>query len=264
MGVDVLDSDYEALSTDLRRCARVTGNGAASNLDGEIWGTGCPNDIPSDVFASVAGGETVANFVYSVENGTDPVDCSDDQNMPSWAAVIRQAAGTGDCERTVAMSFSFIRLHPLNCVDECQYDEWSISKGNSDPNQTIAASPAQFIADMFNWGGHAIGAPIGVDDPPGSPALRTQLIGARPNPANPSATISFTLARKGDVSLKIFDVGGRLVRTLVDGEMEATSTATEVVWDGLNDAGQRVGSGVFFYQLEAPGYTSAKKLVILK
>ncbi|MGD8395683.1 MAG: hypothetical protein PVF43_09425 [Candidatus Eiseniibacteriota bacterium] len=264
LGVDVLDSDYEALSTDLRRCARITGNGAASDLDGEIWGTGCPNDIPSDVFASVAGGQTVANFVYSLENGTDPVNCADDQNMPSWAAVVRQTAGSGDCERTVAMSFSFIRLHPLNCVDECQYNEWSLSKGTSDPNQTIAASPAQFIADMFGWGGHAIGAPIGVDDPPGSPALRTQLIGARPNPANPSATISFTLAHKGDVTLKIFDVGGRLVRTLVDGELEATSAATEVIWDGLNDAGQRVGSGVFFYQLEAPGYTSAKKLVILK
>jgi hypothetical protein len=163
------------------------------------------------------------------------------------------------------MSFSFTRLHPLKCVDECLFEEWSLSKGLSDPAiQTIASSPAQMIADQFQWAGHAIGAPISVDDPAGSPALHTRLIGARPNPANPSATIAFNIARRGHVTLKVFDVSGRLVKSLIDEAMDARMEPFEVVWDGTNDAGQSVGSGVFFYQLEAPGYSSAKKLVILK
>ena len=95
------------------------------------------------------------------------------------------------------------------------------------------------------------------------PGLATQLIGARPNPANPAATISFSLAQKGAVKLRIFDVSGRLVRTLVDEVLEA-GEPHEVAWDGTSDSGRSVGSGVFFYQLDAPGYTSAKKLVILK
>ncbi len=66
------------------------------------------------------------------------------------------------------------------------------------------------------------------------------------------------------MTLRIFDVGGRVVRTLVDQVQEPVEAAFEVVWDGMNDQGQRVGSGVFFYQIDAPGFTSSKKLVILK
>jgi hypothetical protein len=87
---------------------------------------------------------------------------------------------------------------------------------------------------------------------------------AEPNPANPSARIRYTIAEKGLVSLKIFDVSGRQVRTLVNEVQEPTTTGYEVVWDGMTDVGQRVSSGVFFYQIDTPGFTSAKKLVILK
>jgi hypothetical protein len=66
------------------------------------------------------------------------------------------------------------------------------------------------------------------------------------------------------VSLKIFDVSGHLVRTLVDEVREPAADGFEAVWDGTNDGGQKVGSGVFFYQIDAPGFTSSKKLVILK
>ena len=64
------------------------------------------------------------------------------------------------------------------------------------------------------------------------------------------------------MSLRVYDVPGRIVRTLVDAEVVAGSRA--VVWDGRDTRGQHVGSGVFFYQLDAPGYASAKKLIILK
>jgi hypothetical protein len=210
----------------------------------------------------------VANYVDSQELGTEPVDCSDDVNVPTWSSVIRRESGSGNCQRSVLMSFSFPRMHPLRCDDECLFQDWSVSAGywGSEPenaHQTVERSPAQLIADLFVWGGHGQGSPIGVPVTE-SPALRTQLIGARPNPANPSATITFSLAKQGNVSLKIFDVSGRLVRTLIEDAVEASAAPYEIVWDGTNNNGQHVGSGVFFYQLDAPGYTSSKKLVILK
>ena len=94
--------------------------------------------------------------------------------------------------------------------------------------------------------------------------LQTRLLGARPNPANPSATVTFSLASTGQVKLRIYNVGGRLVRTLVDEQLEAAAGPYEVVWDGRDDSGRALASGVFFYQLDAPGYTSAKKLILLK
>jgi flagellar hook assembly protein FlgD len=94
--------------------------------------------------------------------------------------------------------------------------------------------------------------------------LRTRLLGSRPNPANPSARITFTLASTGQVRLRIYDVGGRLVRTLADERLEAAPEPYEILWDGRNDTGIPMASGVFLYQLDAPGYSSAKKLVLLK
>jgi hypothetical protein len=153
------------------------------------------------------------------------------------------------------MGISSVRLHSLNCNDQCLYEEWTLGGGSD--------SPAQLIADVFAWANMPIGSPIGAPTE-NAPRLVTRLIGSRPNPANPSAIITFSLATKGDVRLRIYDVGGRLVRVLVDELLEASAQHYEVVWDGRDDTGRRVASGVFFYQLDAPGYTSAKKLIMLK
>jgi flagellar hook assembly protein FlgD len=60
----------------------------------------------------------------------------------------------------------------------------------------------------------------------------------------------------------VFDVSGRVIRTLVDEAKTAGSFS--VIWDGKNDGGERVASGVFFYQLNAPGSELNKKIVILQ
>jgi hypothetical protein len=99
---------------------------------------------------------------------------------------------------------------------------------------------------------------------PGSfaPAVVTSLGQAYPNPMNPTATIKFSIGTSGKVSLRIFDVSGRVIRTLVDDVRDANEYS--VTWDGKSDRGDRVASGVFFYQLDAPGFRSAKKIVILQ
>jgi flagellar hook assembly protein FlgD len=79
---------------------------------------------------------------------------------------------------------------------------------------------------------------------------------------NPTATIWYTVGAPGKVTLKVFDVTGRVIRTLVD-EQKVTGRYS-IIWDGGNDRGEKVASGVFFYQLNAPGYSGAKKIVVLQ
>ena len=85
----------------------------------------------------------------------------------------------------------------------------------------------------------------------------TALLQNSPNPFNPSTTIRYTLARRGHTTLKILDVLGREVATLVNGEEEAGDRSVD--W---NAAG--LASGVYFYRLEAGSFLAVKKLLLLK
>jgi hypothetical protein len=83
-----------------------------------------------------------------------------------------------------------------------------------------------------------------------------------PNPFNPTTKIEFTLAKSGYVTLQIYDVLGRKVRTLVSEQL--SSGYKSVIWDGKNDDGKDVASGVYFYRLKAGGFSETKKMVIIK
>jgi hypothetical protein len=84
-----------------------------------------------------------------------------------------------------------------------------------------------------------------------------------PNPFNPTTTISYTIAERGQVSLKVYNVAGQLVRTLVD-DIMSPEAVEPVRWSGLNNQGQAVSSGVYFYKLTTKGFTQTKKMVLLK
>jgi N-acetylneuraminic acid mutarotase len=83
-----------------------------------------------------------------------------------------------------------------------------------------------------------------------------------PNPFNPATTIAYELPASGRAVLRVFDAGGRLVRTLVDAVQPAGLQSTR--WDGLNDDGAAVGSGVYFCRLDAAGVSRSRKMVLLK
>ena len=83
-----------------------------------------------------------------------------------------------------------------------------------------------------------------------------------PNPFNPSTTIRYSLAKKSDVNLEIYNTLGQRVRTLYSG---ARSTGEyETIWDGTNDNGGHVASGVYFYRLRTGEYTAVRKLVMIR
>jgi hypothetical protein len=92
--------------------------------------------------------------------------------------------------------------------------------------------------------------------------LRTHLEHNVPNPFNPTTTIEFAVAVPARVQLVIYDVAGRRVRTLVDGQRRPD--VYSVTWDGVDDRGQRVASGIYFYRLTAGAFSQTRKMVLLK
>ena len=91
---------------------------------------------------------------------------------------------------------------------------------------------------------------------------RTQLHGNYPNPFNPETAINFSIGNEGHVSIDIYNIRGQKVRTLVNdvygiGDHKA-------IWNGHDDNGREVGSGVYFYQMKSEGTTATRRMVLMK
>ncbi len=95
------------------------------------------------------------------------------------------------------------------------------------------------------------------------PPIANGLGQSYPNPFNPTTTIVYSIEERTHVTLSIYDVEGKLVRTLVN-EVQDASDRYEVVWDGRNDAGRAVSSGVYFYRLIAGEFSETRKAMLLK
>ena len=83
-----------------------------------------------------------------------------------------------------------------------------------------------------------------------------------PNPFNAQTQITFSLASPGNVRLSIYDLGGRLVRKLL--KAQANSGNHKVIWDGKDDRGVDVSSGVYFYQISAENKSLTKRMVLIR
>ena len=112
-----------------------------------------------------------------------------------------------------------------------------------------------------------------VGEEPAAPPLiavlpqTTQLLANYPNPFNPETWIPYQLAETIDVTLRIYAVNGALIRTLALGPQPAgvyQSRSRAVHWDGRNEWGEPVASGVYFYMLKAGDFTATRKLLIRK
>lgn len=131
-----------------------------------------------------------------------------------------------------------------------EYDGWSvyykITAVDFSGNESEPASPGEATA---------------VDDPVIPQTFR--LYPGVPNPFNPATSIRYDVPERGGVvTLRIYEVGGRLVRTLLDGPQ--TVGQKTVVWNGRDDQGRSVASGVYFCRLRAPGYDKTLKMVLVQ
>ena len=84
-----------------------------------------------------------------------------------------------------------------------------------------------------------------------------------PNPFNPDTTIGYELAESADVTLQIYNVVGQVVRTLIAAEPQSVGRY-QVRWDGMDDRGTPVSSGIYFYQISAGKFQDVRKLMLLK
>ncbi len=95
----------------------------------------------------------------------------------------------------------------------------------------------------------------------------TALLPNYPNPFNPETWIPYHLANPSDVTITLYDMRGTIVRQLNLGHQHEgyyTSRSRAAYWDGRNDVGERVASGVYFYQLQAEGLSYSRRMVIVK
>jgi flagellar hook assembly protein FlgD len=83
-----------------------------------------------------------------------------------------------------------------------------------------------------------------------------------PNPFNPSTTISYRLSKSGQVEIKIYNVKGQLVRTLISEHQAAGQHIVQ--WDGRDTRGQKATSGIYVYQLKTENWSGAKKMVLMR
>ena len=83
-----------------------------------------------------------------------------------------------------------------------------------------------------------------------------------PNPFKGSTAISYNVPASGNVTLKVYNIAGQVVKTLVNGQQPAG--AQQVAWDGKDEGGRKVSAGVYVYRLNADGQTQTKRLTILK
>ena len=86
---------------------------------------------------------------------------------------------------------------------------------------------------------------------------------AYPNPFNPQTTIAFELPEADEVTLRVMDLSGRLVRELVAGRTYGPGRH-EVVWNGRDDAGRQVASGTYFYQYRDGDHVETRRMVLVK
>jgi len=127
-----------------------------------------------------------------------------------------------------------------------------------------ASDRVDLMANIMEYfGKEPMAPPTGVED---EPEFANRLGHARPNPFNPVTTIEYSVAVSGQVTLRVYDLAGRVVRTLVDRDVEAGEH--HAIWDGTTDSGERAASGVYFVKMAAPGsagsFRATRKLVLLK
>ena len=119
---------------------------------------------------------------------------------------------------------------------------------------------AHHLAEIYAWFPDLDGWPTGIDPI----AYANRLGNAYPNPFNPTTTIRYSIASAGRVSLRIYNAAGQLVRTLVDEDQVPAAEGLSVIWDGRNNGGQDVASGVYFYRFVAKEFSDTKKMVLLR
>ncbi|MBD3334409.1 MAG: hypothetical protein GF355_02740, partial [Candidatus Eisenbacteria bacterium] len=230
----------------------VTGNTAEGGEAGDNDVDGGKTTIFSPVFdLSGVEGATFDYWVWYTNNrGNSP-------NEDYWVVqVTADGAAWVDLENTTTSTNAWVQRtftveDYITLSDQVQFRFIASDEGGGSLVEA-AVDDIQLIVDE--------GQASGADD--GRTSLVYRLFPATPNPSPGVAQIRFTIPRRAGVDLKIFDVTGRLVRTLVDGPLAEGEHVYS--WDGTNNIGRGVGSGIYYMRMQAPGYTQMRPITLMK
>ena len=179
---------------------------------------------------------------------------SGDPVFPSGVAFLGDADGDGFNE--VALSFQGID-DSLQVIDEV-YNSDS-TRFDRTVRETVPA-PVRAFVRIYEFDA---GFVVAVEEDPNTLPAGFQLHENYPNPFNPSTTIGYTIPSETNVTVRVYDITGRIVKTLVHGQSHAPGSY-EIVWDGTGDGGQTLASGTYFYSLEYLGRRDVKAMILLK
>ncbi|MFO7608260.1 MAG: C25 family cysteine peptidase [Candidatus Krumholzibacteriia bacterium] len=148
------------------------------------------------------------------------------------------------------------------------YARGTVGDGGQADVRWLRTSPAGAVLDltvtgpeMAPWLG-TVAVSGGLASAPDVVAGGARLLGNHPNPFNPATTIAYSLESAGRVNLTVHDLAGRRVRTLVAEDLPAGRH--DAVWDGRDDGGKAVGSGVYLYRLSSAGGSAAGRMTLVK
>jgi hypothetical protein len=128
-----------------------------------------------------------------------------------------------------------------------------------------ASDPAGHVRESRDRYTFVTGSTTGVEITP--PASGVVLYPNRPNPVRSTTQIPFAIAASSGfarVTLRIFDASGRLVRTLLESDAETLPAVRLTSWDGRDEKGRRVGSGIYYYRLTVSGKDVSRRMVVLR
>ncbi len=247
-------------------------NNTGAQLDGLYAGIFIDWDIAN--FATNSGGYSPSeNLVYQFDNAGAYYGMSALENYSGGR--VTTDTPPGDAR---SGSFQWITTEDLNSVGaNGDYRSW-IGAGPFDgiaPGDTawatfaiVAGDDLQGIRDnahaasvkAFNVG--FVNTVLAIGDTPAGLPQAFALEQNYPNPFNPTTTLQYALKENVDVKLAIYNVLGQLVRTLVNEQQIAGFK--EVVWDGANDFGVKVASGIYIYRLQAGDFVKSRKMILMK
>ncbi|PKN76227.1 MAG: hypothetical protein CVU49_02135 [Candidatus Cloacimonetes bacterium HGW-Cloacimonetes-2] len=139
--------------------------------------------------------------------------------------------------------------------DLAQYDGQQVYIGI----RCVSSDAFIFFVDDFTV--HSNGGGVANDDNT-APVLQNALSGNYPNPFNPETTIRFSTAQAGPVRIDIYNTRGQIVKTLVNDHREAGNHS--VVFNGTDETGRSIASGVYYYKMQAGSYSSTRKMILMK
>ena len=204
----------------------LMGYGFVLNYDAEKFEFVEAMPAAEDFLAS-SGGETPLFKGWSPESGQ--------VHVMNAIANGSEVSGNGDIVRLV---FRVLR----DFQDDARFE---IAEG-------LVFDPSQFANPL-------VGGVLDIQTTPTEFALLQNF----PNPFNPETTIGYELAESADVTLQIYNVVGQVVRTLIASESQSVGRY-QVRWDGMDDRGMPVSSGIYFYQISAGKFQDVRKLMLLK